>query len=311
MAEGELQMVRDAGDWTTKENVGCCGSSRGKGQRAEDKALFSAYMRLTGVPSVEGQADLRFSGRRVGIVNGSSWITLWSTWFGRKYLPGAELVNAGNQAVQLNFMEAHQDGRACPPRENIDATVEYARQLVTLAHVDGILLTCSTMNRAAPEVTAAMAAYGVPVIQIDEAMMEQAVRRSGTVLVIATHGPTVANTHALLRETAARTGADIRLTGATVEHAFELLGRGEIERHNEVIADAIRKATAQAKPDTVVLAQLSMGVFSLSYPDPVTTFGCPVLNSGDCGFRAMAELLANASDCHNCHNLAVAEHTHR
>ena len=93
------------------------------------------------------------------------------------------------------------------------------------------------MNRAASSVREAMAKHNVPVIQIDEAMMEQAVDHGGTILVVATHGPTVKSTQALLEETAAARGKAVTFAGSTVEEAFHLLGKGDIEAHNEVIAD--------------------------------------------------------------------------
>jgi biotin transporter BioY len=46
----------------------------------------------------------------------------------------------------------------------------------------------------------------------------------------------------------------------------------------------------------VVLAQLSMSVFLLSYPDHVAEFGVPVFTSGQCGFEYMRDLLAGDSD---------------
>lgn len=46
--------------------------------------------------------------------------------------------------------------------------------------------------------------------------------------------------------------------------------------------------------DCVVLAQLSMSVFLLSYPDPLATFGVPVLTSAQCGFAHVRELLIAA-----------------
>ena len=79
--------------------------------------LFSDYLRVTGIahlgPEPSGEPGL--VGKRLGLLNGSSWITLWSNYFGRLYLPGVHLVNVGNEAVQLNFMDAHQKGLACPP----------------------------------------------------------------------------------------------------------------------------------------------------------------------------------------------------
>ena len=41
----------------------------------------------------------------------------------------------------------------------------------------------------------------------------------------------------------------------------------------------------------MVLAQLSMSVFLLSYPDPAAAFGVPVFTSGQCGMEYMRELL--------------------
>ena len=76
----------------------------------------------------------------------------WASYFGRLFVPGAHLINVGNEAVQINFMEAHQCGLPTPPQSNIDTFVRYARDLVELGHVDAILITCSTMNRSFPAV---------------------------------------------------------------------------------------------------------------------------------------------------------------
>lgn len=256
--------------------------------------LFGDYLRVTGIahtgPETDGHPDL--IGKRLGVLNGSSWITMWSNYFGRLYLPGVHLINTGNEAVQINFMEAHHRGEATPPQSNIDAFVRYARDLAELGHVDAILITCSTMNRSYPAVQAAMTEYGVPVMQIDRPMMEQAVQHGGKILVVATHGPTVDSTQALLRETATELGATVSFSGLTVHEAWAALEQSDIAAHNEHLATAIRKRL-QSEPDihSVVLAQLSMTVFLLSYPDPVAAFGVPVFTSGQCGFEAVRELL--------------------
>ncbi|MBD3307776.1 hypothetical protein GF339_15185, partial [candidate division KSB3 bacterium] len=79
--------------------------------------LFRMYMQLTGVPTLEDlpAADPLLRGKTLGIVNGSSWITLWSTYFARQFLPGVRVIQVGNEAVQLNFMAAHRRGEPCPP----------------------------------------------------------------------------------------------------------------------------------------------------------------------------------------------------
>jgi Asp/Glu/hydantoin racemase len=257
--------------------------------------LFGDYMKVTGVPTLAAGSgpDPRLAGKTLGVVNGSSWVSLWSTYFGKLMLPGVKIVNAGNEAVQLNFMEAHRHGQPCPPQINIDLFCRYARDLFDLVRVDAILISCSTMNRAFRQVSEHMKDLGVPVVQIDEAMMEQAVAREGRILVIATHGPTVQSTQDLLRETARRLGKSVDFVGATVEAAFDLLGRGEIAEHNRLLADTIRDVQRRDAIDVVVLAQLSMSVFCFSHPDPVAEFGVPVLNSGQTGFHRAGEILTN------------------
>jgi hypothetical protein len=258
--------------------------------------LFGDYMKVTGVPGLtpgtgETGADARLAGKKLGVVNGATWISLWSTYFGKTMLPGAQIIQVGNEAVQLNFLRAHGEGKPCPPEINIDLFCRYARDLFELYEVDAVLISCSTMNRAFRRVSEAMAPLGVPVLQIDEAMMEQAVASEGRILVIATHGPTVASTQALLRETADRMGKKVDFLGATLENAFDLLGRGRIAEHNAAIAGTIRRAQAEDEVHLVVLAQLSMSVFSFSFPDPLREFGVPVLNSGQTGFARAGEVL--------------------
>jgi Asp/Glu/hydantoin racemase len=257
--------------------------------------LFSMYMRVAGVPHIEEEPDGEplLRGKKLGVVNGASWISLWTYYFGKMILPGVKIINVGNEAVQLNFMRAYKEGKPCPPQINIDTFVRYARDLYNLFGVDAILISCSTMNRSAQAVRNEMARYNVSVIQIDEAMMEAAVENGGKILVVATHGPTVKSTQALLQETAERLHREVKYTGVTVEEAFDLLGQGRIAEHNQVVAQAIQGAIKEDDIAAVVLAQLSMTVFKFSYPDPVRSLGVPVLTSGECGFLKVKEVLMN------------------
>jgi Asp/Glu/hydantoin racemase len=259
--------------------------------------LFSDYLRVTGVAHTgpEPYGDPRLLGKRLGLLNGSSWITLWANYFGRMYLPGVHLVNAGNEAVQINFMQAHSDGKQGLPSENISAFTRYAIDLAELGHVDAVLVTCSTMNRAYPQVSAVLQPYGIPVLQIDRPMMARAVEHGGRILVVATHGPTVDSTQALLREVAQETGHTVSMTGALVEPAWDCLASGAVEQHNAILADTIRERMKEDEIGCVVLAQLSMSVFLLSYPDPMKEFGIPVFTSGQCGFAAMRKILVARS----------------
>jgi aspartate/glutamate racemase len=264
---------------------------------ADPLRWFSETLRLTGVahtgPETAGRPE--FLGKRLGLLNGSSWIEPWANYFGHLFVPGAHLVNIGNEAVQINFMEAHARGLPTPPVSNVDAFVRYARDLAELGRVDLILITCSTMNRSFAAVSEAMAGYRIPVVQIDRPLMERAVRRGGRTLVVATHGPTVDSTRKLLQETADELGTTIDFAGETVEEAWHRLADGDVAGHNEILAQTIRERRAREPIDSVVLAQLSMTVFLLSHPDPVAEFGVPVFTSGQCGFERVAELLAETA----------------
>ncbi len=259
--------------------------------------LFGDYLRVTGVAHTmpEPSGDRGLIGKRVGLVHGSSWVTLWANYFGRRFLPGAHLINVGNEAVQINFMEAHAAGRAVPPQANIDAFVRYAADLIELARVDAVMLTCSTMNRGYRAVQEAVRSSGVPIVQIDEPMMRRAVEIGGRVLVVATHGPTVSSTQALLRETADETGRAIEFGGATVEDAWHQLAAGDVQGHNRALAEVIHREIGRGRFDSVVLAQLSMSALLFSYPEPEQQFGIPVLSSAQCGFERLRELLTGRS----------------
>jgi aspartate/glutamate racemase len=253
--------------------------------------LFSEYLALTGVGRIEPaqEGDPALLGKRLGLLNGATWIALWCTWFGRHYLPGVKLVNAGSDAVQLYFTEAYAQGEPCPPQRCVDAFVRTARDLVELGDVDAILITCSTMNRSYPAVAKAV---DVPVVQIDMPMMEAAVTRGGPVLVVATLTTTVKSTQMLLKETAEKVGKTIALSGITVEEAWHRLAAGNVQGHNDLLAETIRNATARESFECVVLAQLSMSVFALTHPDAEAEFGLPVYTSGQTGFQRMREILS-------------------
>jgi aspartate/glutamate racemase len=258
--------------------------------------LFADYLRITGVAHTgpEPEGDPQLVGKRLGLLNGSSWITLWANFFGRVYLPGVHLVNVGNEAVQINFMQAHQFGLAVPPQRNIETFTRYAIDLVELAQVDAVLITCSTMNRAFIQVRQALDPLGVPVFQIDMPMMRRAIEHEGRILVVATHGPTIESTYSLLRETAEEAGQKITYSGLNVEEAWHDLAVGDVEGHNRRLAEAIQQRLMTEPAGCVVLAQLSMTIFLLTYPDPLAEFGVPVLTSGQCGFEFVREFLSHA-----------------
>lgn len=258
--------------------------------------MFENYMRMVGTPKLEPEevVDKRLYGKKVGLINAASWIQLWCYYFGRLHIPGVKLINVGNEAVQLNFIKAHKNELKCPPQENIDIFSNYANEVAQLSDgVDAIMITCSTMNRSYESVKKSVEKFNIPVITIDQPMMEQSVLMGGKILIIATVQTTVNSTKMLLEETALSLGknSSLEYVDGIVEQAFSLLGEGKITEHNELIATQIIQAQKKQKIDQVILAQLSMSVFTLTYPDPEKTFGVPVRTSGDEGFKRLKEIL--------------------
>lgn len=255
--------------------------------------LFSDFVKVVGIAHLgpEKYGKDKYKGKKLGVLNGSAWIMLWATYFGRRFLPGVHLINAGNEAMQLSFMQAYHDHKPTPPQSNIDAMARYAVDLVELADVDAVIVTCSTMNRSYPAVQKALAPYGVPLVQIDRPMMERAVEKGGHILVVATHGPTVKSTQALLEESAQEMGKQITFDGLHTEVPWGHLENFDIKRHNESLAKAVREKISQSEFDSIVFAQLSMTAFLLSYPNPEESFGLPIYTSGQCGFEAVGRIL--------------------
>ena len=73
--------------------------------------LFRDYLKVMGIAHLgpESYGEEVLKGKKLGVLNGSSWIMLWATYFGRKYLPGVHLVNAGTEAMQLNFKRSQHE----------------------------------------------------------------------------------------------------------------------------------------------------------------------------------------------------------
>jgi len=137
-------------------------------------------------------------------------------------------------------MQAHRDGLPCPPQANIDRFVRYAEDLGQLYGAECILLTCSTMNRAAGAVArrALVGHHAVPVVQIDGG------HDGGSGLAGRPHTawwPPTRPRFALARAAggnAARLGTRISIAEAVVEPRSNAWPGRPSAEHNEIIARA-------------------------------------------------------------------------
>jgi Asp/Glu/hydantoin racemase len=130
------------------------------------------------------------------------------------------------------------------------------------AGADYIMVTCSSIG-AAVEAAANLAA--VPVLRVDQPMADHAIATACRIGVIATLSTTLEPTADLLRRRATAAGKQIELTSRLCEGAFEALLSGEPDKHDSMVATALRELSSQV--DVIALAQASMARVVAGLPE--------------------------------------------
>jgi Asp/Glu/hydantoin racemase len=134
-----------------------------------------------------------------------------------------------------------------------------ARRVVQLiaaaedAGADLIMVTCSSIGQA---VETAATLTAVPVLRVDQPMADKAVQTGRRIGVIATLPTTLEPTADLIRRRAAAAGRDIVLTTRLCDGAFDALMGGDAEKHDAMVAAALKELASQV--DVIALAQASM-----------------------------------------------------
>jgi Asp/Glu/hydantoin racemase len=147
-----------------------------------------------------------------------------------------------------------------------------------------VLVTCSSIG---PGVTLAQSLFDFPVLRIDEAMAEAAVRRARTIGVLATLRTTLDPTLALLRQKAADAGRRVELVECLCEEAFPAVMAGDNETHDRILRKALVEELNEV--DVIVLAQASMArVLATLAPGALRP---PVLSSPELAVLRARQLL--------------------
>ena len=93
-------------------------------------------------------------------------------------------------------------------------------------------------------------------LRIDEPMADRAVSLGSKIGVVATVASTVKPSCNLVRKIAKKRNKSVLVTEYLVDGALDVLMSGDVDKHNEMLIDTIKKA--EAENDVVVLAQGSM-----------------------------------------------------
>lgn len=140
------------------------------------------------------------------------------------------------------------------------------------AGADLIMVTCSSIGRA---VERAAEKAGVPVIRVDQPMVDRAVAEGKRIGVVATLPTTLEPTSDLVLRRAEKAGKKVELTSRLCEGAFEALMGGDPVKHDDMIIAALRELSGEV--DVILLAQASMARAVSQMPD--SERNVPILSS--------------------------------
>jgi Asp/Glu/hydantoin racemase len=153
------------------------------------------------------------------------------------------------------------------------------------AGADAVLVTCSSIG---PGVTLAQQLFDFPVLRIDDAMAEKAVRQAHRIGVLATLRTTLDPTTALLRAKAAEACRTVELIECLCEDAFPAVLAGDTATHDRMLRQALTEDLKGV--DLIVLAQASMARVVATLASEVLK--TPILSSPELAVLSARQALA-------------------
>ena len=200
------------------------------------------------------------------------------TELSRREMPEAEVFHMVDESLIKNTIR--QQKLTTTTIRRVIGMVGSARE----GGADAVAVTCSSIG---PAVSLAQRLFDFPVIRVDDAMAELAVRSARRIGVAATLRTTLEPTVALLREKAAAARREVEVLDSLCEGAFEAVLAGDTATHDRILGDFLGHLVKQV--DVVVLAQASMArVVANLPPDPARV---PILSSPELAVRSLRSAL--------------------
>lgn len=200
------------------------------------------------------------------------------TELSRRELPAVEQFHMVDESLIRNTIRA---------QKLTPTTIRRVLAMVESAHeggADAVVVTCSSIGPAA---SLARRQFEFPVIRVDEAMAEQAVRTGRRIGVAATLRTTLEPTVALLHEKAEAAQRHVDVVESLCEGAFEAVLSGDTASHDRILAEALGRLVGAV--DVVVLAQASMARVVQQLPsDPGRV---PILSSPELAVKRARSIL--------------------
>lgn len=214
--------------------------------------------------------------KRVALIHTGTFLVPVFAELAQELLPDVDLFNIVDESLLNNTIVEKRLSPATARR--LAGYIESAED----AGADVIMVTCSSVG---PAVEAARPFVSAPVLRVDQAMADAAVRSGRRIGVIATLSTTLEPTVDLVRARAERQGREVEIVQKLCEGAFEAVSSGDGATHDKIVAEGLRELMAEV--DAIVLAQASMArVVDSLPPEEKTT---PIFSSPRLGMEALRE----------------------
>ena len=185
--------------------------------------------------------------KTLGLIHTSATLVPVFAQLCKEKLSGVNVFNIADDSLVKGIIAA---GSLTP---TIARRVASYLESAELAGADYIMVTCSSIG---PAVEAGAKLIGVPVLRVDQPMVDKAVATGKKIGVIATLRTTLEPTADLIQRRADKAGKQIEVTSKLCEGAFEALMSGDAATHDAKVAAALKELLQQV--DVIVLAQASM-----------------------------------------------------
>jgi aspartate/glutamate racemase len=189
-------------------------------------------------------------------------------------LPNVEVTHSVDESL---LKDAIAEGGVT---SEIEARLAALVAVLSQSGVDAIMVTCSSMGEAVDRIAAKS---NLPVLRVDTAMIDEALRTGKRVGVLATLGTTMMPTVELVRQRSNR-DASVQIEEHLCQGAFEALKAADVALHDELVRGGLRRIRPLV--DVIILAQASM---ARAVAGPGFMSGVPILSSPRLAMQAVAQ----------------------
>jgi len=219
--------------------------------------------------------------RKIGMVHSVASLVSVFNELAAELLPDVEIIHLVDEGLLKDALARGQLTSSMARRFGLLAS--FAEE----SGAEMVMLTCSSL---APLVDESKDMVKIPLLKVDEAMADEAVRLGKRIGVIATAYTTLKPTSDLIRARAVLQGKKVEVEAVLCEGAFDALRRGDLETHDHTVKDRLNEL--MKKVDVVVLAQASIARVVAQIPEKERKV--PILSSPRLGVQRLKEKLESA-----------------